>query len=159
MDLRKNLVAHPLYKTPIEGQADIGTGSLHFVDLLYSMYLVMLKNVKCIEIYECSTIWQWLYKSITCARMWILHILVIKSVQKTLLFVLLPRYSASFQLLLISDYEVTKDVRSYVGSITDRELVMQACEGVDTVIHVASLIDWRLFPDQNKLHHVNVKGI
>lgn len=57
-----------------------------------------------------------------------------------------------------SKYRETKPIKLYVGSITDSELVTTACDGVDTVIHIASLIDWRLFPDSKKLHDINVKG-
>ena len=37
-------------------------------------------------------------------------------------------------------------------------VVKQACTGVDVVLHVASLIDWRLFPNHKVLQEINVKG-
>ena len=49
-------------------------------------------------------------------------------------------------------------VRQYCGSITDVELVREACKGVSTVFHIASVIDPFLFPDDKKMEHVNVRG-
>ena len=45
-----------------------------------------------------------------------------------------------------------------MGSITDMTVVNHACTGVDVVLHVASLIDWRLFPNHEVLQEINVKG-
>lgn len=47
----------------------------------------------------------------------------------------------------------------HMGSITDRAAVRKACDGADIVIHLASIIDWSLFPDWGTLHEVNVKGM
>ena len=58
-----------------------------------------------------------------------------------------------------SDYDAPKPVEHYVGSINDLDLVTRACNGVDCVIHVAGLIDSRMFPDRKLLEKVNVKGI
>jgi len=37
-------------------------------------------------------------------------------------------------------------------------VVNQACTDVDVVLHLASLIDWRLFPNHEVLQEINVKG-
>ncbi|XP_045172024.2 3 beta-hydroxysteroid dehydrogenase/Delta 5--_4-isomerase type 3-like [Mercenaria mercenaria] len=57
-----------------------------------------------------------------------------------------------------TDYESTKPVKQFVGSILDSELVQEACTGVSCVIHLASLIDVSLFPDEKKCYQVNVEG-
>ncbi|CAG2194710.1 unnamed protein product [Mytilus edulis] len=56
------------------------------------------------------------------------------------------------------DFEISKPMKTFVGSITDQSVVNEACDGVDVVLHIASLIDWRLFPNQKTLHEVNVTG-
>jgi len=43
------------------------------------------------------------------------------------------------------------------GSITDAELVARACDGVDAVLHCASLVDWGNVSDET-LREVNVGG-
>jgi nucleoside-diphosphate-sugar epimerase len=44
------------------------------------------------------------------------------------------------------------------GSIVDKDLVNRACKGTDSVLHVASLIDATMFPNEKLLHEINVKG-
>lgn len=48
-------------------------------------------------------------------------------------------------------------VKHFVGSVTDEGLVARATEGVDAVIHAASLIDWGRVPKQ-AMFDVNVTG-
>lgn len=50
-----------------------------------------------------------------------------------------------------------KAVTSIVGDLRDRAAVRAACEGIDVVIHAASVVDWGVLPDQ-VLHDVNVTG-
>jgi nucleoside-diphosphate-sugar epimerase len=56
------------------------------------------------------------------------------------------------------DYVERKPVKQYVGSVTDKDLVMRACKGVDCVMHVASIVDTSLIPDEEKSYRINVKG-
>nr|WGV39910.1 HSD3B [Sinohyriopsis cumingii] len=56
------------------------------------------------------------------------------------------------------DHEDNKPVISIVGSVSDVITVETACKGVDSVVHVAGLVDFSLFPDMKKLESVNVKG-
>lgn len=63
-----------------------------------------------------------------------------------------------FLCMSVSDFEISKPMKTFVGSITDQSVVNEACDGVDVVLHIASLIDWRLFPNQKTLHEVNVTG-
>lgn len=56
------------------------------------------------------------------------------------------------------EFSATKPVKIFIGSITDRDAVSEACRGVDIVLHIASLIDWSLFPNHEALHNINVKG-
>lgn len=49
-------------------------------------------------------------------------------------------------------------MKTFTGSITDKDLVERACRGVNIVLHVASIIDYNQFPNQTILHEVNVKG-
>ncbi|CAC5378350.1 unnamed protein product [Mytilus coruscus] len=56
------------------------------------------------------------------------------------------------------EFEANQTIRSYTGSITDRAIVQQACRGVDIVLHIASMIDWSLFPNRKILHEVNILG-
>ena len=58
----------------------------------------------------------------------------------------------------LSDYKATKPVRQFVGGINDRKLLLQACQGVSCVIHIAGIIDVSMFPDEQKLKRVNVQG-
>ena len=46
----------------------------------------------------------------------------------------------------------------FLGSITDTQLLRQACKGVNCVMHIAGVIDVSLFPDIDKLTRVNVIG-
>ena len=64
----------------------------------------------------------------------------------------------SYDCYYSSDYDQPKPVKQYIGSITDRDLVGRACQGVSSVIHVAGLIDVSMFPDLQKLELVNVTG-
>lgn len=59
----------------------------------------------------------------------------------------------------ILDLEVVLDdnVESFVGSVVDSKLVSKACEGVDVVIHTASLVSQEL-GQPKKLYDVNVLG-
>jgi nucleoside-diphosphate-sugar epimerase len=50
-----------------------------------------------------------------------------------------------------------RDIKPFVGSITDVALLMKACDGVDAVIHCASLIDWGNVSAET-LRAVNVGG-
>ena len=56
------------------------------------------------------------------------------------------------------DYEAPKTVKQYVGSITDEELVRRACDGVSSVFHIASIVDVSMFPNIERMNHVNVTG-
>jgi len=72
--------------------------------------------------------------------------------------------NVSCALLLIStfsfpDFEQRTRVKSFIGSITDTHVVNRACEGVNVVMHIASVIDWRMFPNYKALHEVNVTGM
>ena len=49
-------------------------------------------------------------------------------------------------------------VRQYCGSVNNEELVREACKGVSTVFHLASVVDSSMFPDDKKMEHVNVGG-
>lgn len=49
-------------------------------------------------------------------------------------------------------------MKQYVGSVTDSELVMRASKGVDCVMHVASIVDTSLIPDEEKSYKINVGG-
>ncbi|XP_052074038.1 3 beta-hydroxysteroid dehydrogenase/Delta 5--_4-isomerase type 2-like [Mytilus californianus] len=60
--------------------------------------------------------------------------------------------------LFLVEFEAKQTITSYTGSITDRALVQQACRGVDIVLHIASMIDWSLFPNRKILHEVNILG-
>lgn len=57
------------------------------------------------------------------------------------------------------DFQSSKPLRIYSGSITDSKLVNEACRGTDIVLHIASKIDYSNFPDKKVLQEVNVKGI
>lgn len=59
---------------------------------------------------------------------------------------------------LFVEFEAKQSILSYTGSITDSALVQQACRGVDIVLHIASVIDWSLFPNREILHEVNILG-
>lgn len=59
---------------------------------------------------------------------------------------------------LFVEFEAKQSILSYTGSITDQALVQQACRGVDIVLHIASMIDWSLFPNRKILHEVNILG-
>jgi len=48
-------------------------------------------------------------------------------------------------------------IEPFVGSITDTSLITKACDGVDAVIHCASLIDWGNVSEET-LRGVNVGG-
>ncbi|VDI69875.1 Hypothetical predicted protein [Mytilus galloprovincialis] len=56
------------------------------------------------------------------------------------------------------DFQSSKPLRIYSGSITDNKLVNEACHGTDIVLHIASKIDYSNFPDKKVLQEVNVKG-
>lgn len=56
------------------------------------------------------------------------------------------------------DYEAKKPVKSYIGSVTDADLVHRACQGVDCVMHVASIVDTTLIPDTQLSYQINVEG-
>ena len=59
---------------------------------------------------------------------------------------------------LNSDYEQVKPVHTIVGSITDVGALYKAFQGVDCVMHLASLIDITMFPDEKRLFKINVEG-
>lgn len=56
------------------------------------------------------------------------------------------------------NHATDKPMKQICGSLTDAELVRDACVGVDCVIHCAALIDISLFPDEEALQAVNVTG-
>ncbi|CAG2246515.1 HSD3B [Mytilus edulis] len=56
------------------------------------------------------------------------------------------------------EYKESFPVRSFIGSITNKNLVREACNGTDAVLHIASLVDSTLFPNEKALQEVNVKG-
>ncbi|VDI42684.1 3beta-hydroxy-Delta5-steroid dehydrogenase / steroid Delta-isomerase [Mytilus galloprovincialis] len=56
------------------------------------------------------------------------------------------------------DYADSKPVTSFTGNITDEEIVSKSCNGVDAVLHIASIIDTTMFPNKERLYEVNVKG-
>lgn len=45
-----------------------------------------------------------------------------------------------------------------VGDITKERTVLEAVDGVDVVIHCATLIDVDFFPDEAAMRRVNVEG-
>lgn len=51
-----------------------------------------------------------------------------------------------------------KPLKTYIGSITDKTVVSEACRGVDIVLHIASLVDCSLFPNHKALHEANIRG-
>ena len=53
----------------------------------------------------------------------------------------------------------TKPVIQFNGSVTDRELLAKACRGVTSVFHLASIVDYSMFPDEKKMDFVNVEGM
>ncbi|XP_069135454.1 3 beta-hydroxysteroid dehydrogenase/Delta 5--_4-isomerase type 2-like [Argopecten irradians] len=55
-------------------------------------------------------------------------------------------------------YRGKKPLEAFVGDITDEELIERATHGVDCVIHVASIVDIRMFPDEATMYKVNVTG-
>ncbi len=58
----------------------------------------------------------------------------------------------------ISDFHENVPVSSIVGDITNINDVRSALNGVQAVIHTASLISVGPIPDVQALHNVNVKG-
>lgn len=56
------------------------------------------------------------------------------------------------------DYEETKPVKQFIGSIDDITLLREACQDVSCVMHIAGIVDVSLFPDDKKLMRVNVQG-
>ncbi|XP_046569762.1 3 beta-hydroxysteroid dehydrogenase/Delta 5--_4-isomerase type 4-like [Haliotis rubra] len=52
----------------------------------------------------------------------------------------------------------TKPVISTVGSITDLNTVLDACKGVNSVVHIAGLVSFGTFPDVNGMEEINVNG-
>ncbi|XP_052074049.1 3 beta-hydroxysteroid dehydrogenase/Delta 5--_4-isomerase type 1-like [Mytilus californianus] len=56
------------------------------------------------------------------------------------------------------DFQASKPLRIFAGSITDSKLVGKACRGTDIVLHIASKIDYSNFPDKKVLQEVNIKG-
>ena len=60
--------------------------------------------------------------------------------------------------VFILDYKVSKPVLQFIGSVNDRRLVEKACRGVTSVFHLASIIDYSMFPDAEKMELVNVEG-
>lgn len=56
------------------------------------------------------------------------------------------------------DYEARKPVTTYVGSVTDADLVHRACQGVHCVMHVAGVVDTSMFPDVQLSFQINVEG-
>ncbi|XP_033748076.1 3 beta-hydroxysteroid dehydrogenase/Delta 5--_4-isomerase type 4-like [Pecten maximus] len=56
------------------------------------------------------------------------------------------------------DYKPTRPVKVYEGNLLDEEEVRRACKGVEAVLHIASYIDTKLFPNTAKLDQVNVTG-
>ncbi|KAL8560073.1 hypothetical protein ACOMHN_013459 [Nucella lapillus] len=56
------------------------------------------------------------------------------------------------------DYENTKVVRSYTGSVTDSDVMRHATKDVTSVIHIAGLVSYGSFPDFRGMEEVNVDG-
>ncbi|XP_060085629.1 3 beta-hydroxysteroid dehydrogenase/Delta 5--_4-isomerase type 1-like [Ylistrum balloti] len=56
------------------------------------------------------------------------------------------------------NYKERKPVEAFVGNITDVAVLESATRDVDCVIHIASVVDVRLFPDKTNLHNINVIG-
>ena len=46
----------------------------------------------------------------------------------------------------------------FTGSITDSDVVSEACKGVDAVLHIASVIDQTMFANDKLMKDVNIKG-
>ena len=63
-----------------------------------------------------------------------------------------------FPFYIFLDYEVSKPVLQFTGSINNRGLLSKACQGVTSVFHLASIVDYSMFPDEKKMEHVNVEG-
>ena len=57
-----------------------------------------------------------------------------------------------------SGHEEKLSVTSFTGSVSDYSTVLEACRDVDSVLHIASIIDVTLFPNEKLSHKVNVKG-
>jgi len=68
--------------------------------------------------------------------------------------VLSPRHVRSLDLHTAGHPPAVEEV---VADLRDADAVRRACEGVDVVIHAASLVDWGVLPDAI-LHDVNVQG-
>ncbi|XP_045172383.2 3 beta-hydroxysteroid dehydrogenase/Delta 5--_4-isomerase-like [Mercenaria mercenaria] len=56
------------------------------------------------------------------------------------------------------DYNHTKPLKTFVGSITDEKILKEACHGVQSVIHIAGIPDSAMFPDKDRINEVNVQG-
>ncbi|XP_033748073.1 3 beta-hydroxysteroid dehydrogenase/Delta 5--_4-isomerase-like [Pecten maximus] len=56
------------------------------------------------------------------------------------------------------NYRGRKPVEAFVGDVIDEEVIKSATSGVDCVIHVASVVDVRMFPNEANLYKVNVTG-
>ncbi|OWF46557.1 3 beta-hydroxysteroid dehydrogenase/Delta 5--_4-isomerase-like [Mizuhopecten yessoensis] len=56
------------------------------------------------------------------------------------------------------NYKERKPVAAFVGDVTDESVLENATSGVDCVVHVASVVDVRMFADDANLHKVNVTG-
>lgn len=67
-------------------------------------------------------------------------------------------HNSSQNQIFFSEYKESFPVRSFTGSITNKNLVREACKGADAVLHIASLVDSTLFPNEKALQEVNVKG-
>ena len=63
------------------------------------------------------------------------------------------------KVLYVLDYVSTKPVIQFTGSVTDREVLVKACRGVASVFHLASIVDYSMFPDEKKMDFVNVEGM
>lgn len=73
-----------------------------------------------------------------------------------------PAYSLSIKELRVLDLKPLSGpgdarINSIEGDVTDPEIVMAACEGVDLVIHAAAIVDWGTKSD-NEILGVNYKG-
>ncbi|OQR69050.1 3 beta-hydroxysteroid dehydrogenase type 7-like [Tropilaelaps mercedesae] len=56
------------------------------------------------------------------------------------------------------NHAVQKPMKEIQGDLTNAKEVLDACEGVDCVIHCAALVDISLFPNEAALEAINVEG-
>ena len=60
--------------------------------------------------------------------------------------------------VLLTGHAQPKPVRSIRGDLCSYDDVQSALEGVDVVIHTAGVISYGIFPDYDRMQHVNVHG-